>query len=132
SFNGVRFWDTGLVQGRATTIDVTPGAAGRFTYFCSLHFFTGVVNIPPQAASPQLRHVPFMVTWASAVHPNYVEDIQVKKPHATRFVTWIAGSPDTGAPYTAGKRGTYKFRARIRSTDGSKTAFSTPIAVHVS
>jgi len=132
--NGVRFFDTGTLEspvGPAASGPITPGVAGKFVYFCAFHLFTGVLNIPVVASSPQVRRAPFPVTWASVMPANYVEDVQVKKPGATRFTAWVTGSTLTGAQYTAGRFGVYKFRARLRSTDGNKSAFSPPIAVRV-
>ena len=134
-FNGVRFFETGILFSSvapASSSAITPGVAGRYVYICTIHLFTGVLNIPVVASSPQLRHTPFTVSWASAMPANYVEDVQVKRPGSTRFVTWITGSTTTSGQYTARRAGTYRFRARLRSADGNKSAFSPPIAVRVS
>jgi plastocyanin len=90
--------------------------AGRYAYHCSIHpSMTGTVSVPIKVPASGHVGTPFLVTWSSVRAPaGFVFDVQVKKPGALRYVAFKKGVVARRAYFTPGKKGTYRFRARIR------------------
>jgi plastocyanin len=110
-------------------------AAGRYPYRCTIHtFMTGIVSVPIRVPASGHVGTPFLVTWSSVRAPaGFVFDVQVKKPGALRYTAFRTGVIARRAYFTPGKKGTYRFRARIRRPAiPAASRFSSPRAVAVS
>jgi hypothetical protein len=72
---------------------------------------------------------PLTLTWAAkkAASPRCY-DVQVEKPGATSWRAWATCVASPDAPFTPTSKGTYRFRARVRSTLGPSTGYSPPIS----
>jgi hypothetical protein len=76
----------------------------------------------------------FTITWASeAAAHGYVFDIQIKRP-GTKWRAWFTGLFDTTqGHFKTSHPGTYRFRARYRSTtSGATSDWSDQLAIVVS
>jgi hypothetical protein len=74
------------------------------------------------------------VSWAlSAAVPQFLFDVQIRRPGTARFVAWKTGTRLTTATFTADRgAGTYAFRARVRRVDGAgATGYSPPVTIHL-
>ena len=109
-------------------------AAGTYLYICTIHGFTGTIQVPP-TVSPTVgpQGSPFTVKWSTAAPPaGDVFDVQVMVPGGA-FVDWMTGQTTTSATYvpSAGP-GSYAFRARLRNpTTLAATAYSPPASIKV-
>lgn len=113
--SGMGLFNSG-VHGAGSSYSFLFIAAGRYPYHCSIHpFMTGIVSVPIRVPSTGHLGTPFLVTWSSVRAPaGIVFDVQVKKPGALRYVAFKPGVVARRAYFTPGRKGTYRFRARIR------------------
>lgn len=67
------------------------------------------------------------VSWASKAAPDaFVYDVQIKRPGADSFVDWRNGVTDASVTFRPGRRGTYKFRARLVRVSNERTSDWSP------
>jgi plastocyanin len=129
---GMGLFDSGS-RGTGSSYSFTFVGAGTYRYGCTIHPTQMSANVRvPLTVSPATgtTGTSFTITWASGSPPaGYVVDVQVKRPGATKFVSWKSGVTGTGASFTpdAGA-GTYQFRGRLRNTANGKAAKYSPVA----
>jgi len=133
---------TGLIRSGFT------GAGGSFTYGFTasgtyrIHASEGAVASPAAApatiaVSPGISaagQAQAAVRWAlSAAAPQFVFDVQIRRPGAARFVNWKTGTRLAAATFTADRgAGTYAFRALVRRADGAgATGYSPSVGIHL-
>jgi uncharacterized repeat protein (TIGR01451 family) len=130
---GLGLFDSGA-RTKGATFAFSFKAAGTYTYICTIHLFTGTIQIPPTvspATGPQGSA--FTVTWSSGAPPSGdVFDIQVMVPGGS-FADWKTGQTATSGTYTPSSGpGTYSFRARLRNATTQKaTGYSPGVAITV-
>jgi plastocyanin len=117
--SGLDLYDSDLVHpdNPPPTYSYSFPAAGTYKFVCTLHVgMDGRVRVPvrisPGSAS---RGDDVVVTWASEdAQSGFVYDVQIqKKGHAWR--SWQDAVSIRTAIYTTVFKGTYRFRARLRS-----------------
>ena len=130
---GLNLYDSGT-RSHGASYSVTYKAAGTYGYICTIHHFTGTIQVPPTVSptsGPQGS--PFTVKWSSAAPPSGdVFDVQVMVPGGA-FVDWMPGQTTSSAIYvpSAGP-GSYAFRARLRNpTTLAATAYSPGTTIKV-
>jgi uncharacterized repeat protein (TIGR01451 family) len=115
------FPDTGLVAPVAFRQATFP-AAGAYTFTDTATANTIKLNVPMKA-SPSTGSVStsFTLTWATAAPPaGYAEDVQVTYPGTSTWVTLFKATTATSGTFVPNNgTGSYKFRARFRSTTNS-------------
>ena len=105
------------------------GAAGTYAYACSVHpTQKGTIRIPLKVAAKAAKGASLPVTWASAQLNGYVYDVQVLKPGATAWTSWITDSYGLRANYTPALAGTYGFRARLQRISNGKVSGWSPVS----
>lgn len=137
--------DIGLFEspGAPPNVGLPPGAsysfvftaAGKYSYHCEIHGFSGVIVVPVKASPASgTTSTTFTVTWASSVPSGWVEDVQIKRPGATVFKDWRMGQSTTSSTFTPDRgRGTYYFQARLRNlSNGVVSTYTGPRAITVS
>jgi uncharacterized repeat protein (TIGR01451 family) len=131
---GLGLYDSGARTSGAT-FNFTYSAAGSYLYICTIHHFTGTINVPPTVSPTKgPQGSPFTITWSSAAPPSGdVFDVQVMVPGGS-FVDWMTGQTAKSATYVpAAGPGTYAFRARVRKpATGAATAYSPGVSIKVS
>jgi plastocyanin len=110
-------------------------AAGAYNYKCTIHGFTGTVKVPT-LASPGTgqQSTVFTVTWAADRAPTgFAFDVQIQRPGSSQWTTWQSAQTLNSATFTPDSgTGTYKFRARYRSSTSSKASkWSGPASIRV-
>jgi uncharacterized repeat protein (TIGR01451 family) len=113
---GLNLYDSGAKQ-HGATYSFTYKAAGTYLYICTIHGFTGTVQLAPTVSPTKgPQGSPFTIKWASAAPPSGdVFDVQVMVPGGV-FVDWMTNQTAMSATYvpTSGP-GNYAFRARLRN-----------------
>jgi uncharacterized repeat protein (TIGR01451 family) len=129
------FPDTGLVAPVAYRQTTFP-AAGAYTFTDTATGKTIKVTVPMTARpATGSTTTTFTLTWAAAAPPaGYSEDVQVKQPGSTSWVSLFKATTATSGTYTPRKgKGTYRFRSRFRRTTGTgASAYTTTVSVKVS
>jgi plastocyanin len=112
-----------------TTFSYAFGAAGTYTYACTIHpTQKGTIKIPLKVATTAAKDVPLTVTWASAPLAGYVYDVQVRLPGTTTWTNWKIDTTELRGDYTPTLEGTYEFRARLQRISNSKLSVYSPIS----
>ncbi len=131
--SGLHLYDSGLVDGKGTSISFAFQAAGAYRFTCTPHpTMGGRVEVPVRAA-PRRGNVgdDFTVTWAAAPPAEgFVQDVQVRAPGA-RWTTWRDGVVGTGRAFRPRDAGVYRFRARLRDASAASSAWSAPADITV-
>ena len=132
--SGMGLYDSGSVGAGGPSTWFTFPAAGVYPFTCTPHpGMGGRVDIPmrvrPASGGP---HRTFHVTWAATVAADgFVYDVQIKKA-GRDWADWRSGVVSRKTSFTpnAGK-GTYRFRARMRSVDGGQAFWSAGSVIKV-
>jgi hypothetical protein len=107
--------------------------AGRYAVRDPSTGHVGVVSVP-MTASPHSGDTgtKYTITWASKVAAQgYVFDVQIERPGSS-WDAWFTGLTSTmQATFRTRHPGTYRFRARYRSTGGATSDWSHPVAIVV-
>jgi streptogramin lyase len=133
--SGLNQFDSGL-HPPTSYFDFTFSSAGTFTY--------GNTANPSQAGAIQVLlsaspataadHSSLTVTWASSRLPaGLVEDVQVQRPTAPVFSTWLSGRSEPGTQFVpdAGA-GVYRLQARQRNpVTGRASGWSPVLEINV-
>jgi streptogramin lyase len=109
-------------------------AAGTYGYVDPPTGDAGSIGVPVRA--PATGHIgsAFRVTWAT-IDPmaGLVFDVQVMPPGSDTWLTWKQGVTTTSDVFLPTAGGAYRFRARLRTADGTAgSAWSPPRTVVVS
>jgi plastocyanin len=130
-------FDTGLTAPGGVKFVDRFVAAGTYAYACkqAAHesFMTGTIKVPITVRPKQgpLGDA-FKIIWASGTLAGYVFDVQRKNPGDANFTAWKTGVTTRSAMFTPGRRGTFRFRARLRRTsNGAASGWSTPKTLEV-
>ena len=129
--SGLSLYESGIRKAGSPPLAYTFTAAGTYRYYCQ--FFApdmvGTVNVGMRSVDRGSNT--HMLHWASRLaRPGFVYDVIRKAPGETRFTRWQWGTEERKALYTPKRRGTYKFRARIRRVrDGETPGWSPPLLV---
>ena len=132
--SGMALYDSGSVGPGEPSFSYTFPAAGGYRFTCTPHaFMGGRVEIPMRVrpATGDLQQT-FSATWAASdAAVGYVYDVQIRRP-GRRWVDWRVGVIARQSSFTpkAGK-GTYAFRARMRSLSGGHALWSAATAIDV-
>ena len=115
--SGLQLFDTGSIppQG-AATVPAPPGA-GQYPFRCDIHTTRRGRLRVPVVASPTSGPLgtAFTLTWAPAGPPVGLKfDVDRKVPGAANWVAWKRGVIGTSGVMTPGRRGMFRFRARVR------------------
>jgi len=123
---GMGLYDSGSIQG--ATFSYRFVAAGTYAVICTLHMSTmiGSVRVPVTVAPTTGKagtHV--TVTWSTVVAPaGFVYDVQRLRVGGT-WTTWQNGVTARKGPFVPWRKGTYRFRARLRQiSSGTAAAWS--------
>lgn len=136
----LHFWDS---SPHHPTDDLQPtetfswefDTAGTFSYHCKVHstmhgqILVGLVF--PDGLSDPFPHE-ITLQWASPSIPRgFNVDVQVRKPGATRWVTFYANKKGNfhGGNFKPGRRGNFSFRARTQRNSNGATSGYSPISV---
>jgi plastocyanin len=104
------FWSSPHEMGGATYAHTFP-TAGTFGYHCAIHtFMHGMVRVPLTATVSATSG--WRLRWAAAMPTGYSVDVQVRKPHTTKWVSLRTGTRALGTHFDPAKAGTYGLRAR--------------------
>jgi hypothetical protein len=119
---GLNLFSSGPLSPGAT-FSYTYTAAGSYGIIDSTTNHTATVKVPLIAPSSGTQNVAFTITWASAAPASgLAEDIQVMYPGTTSWVAWLSKQTGTSGSFTPTHgSGTYKFRARLRTTASGTT-----------
>jgi plastocyanin len=111
---GLELFDSGLTPPGGPSFAFTFAAAGTYRYVCTLHAgMTGRVQVPVRAVADGDG---ITVVWSSGPLPEgLVGDVQVRRA-GHRWRAWLEGTTEARGTYPA-TRGTFRFRAHLRSTD---------------
>ena len=92
----------------------------------------GTVKIPIRAFPKRgPASSSFTVVWASEVAPaGFAYDVQVKRMGHT-WKPWKDSVSYSGASYLPALRGTFRFRARLRTDSGAFSGWSEPDSISV-
>jgi plastocyanin len=132
--SGMALYDSGSVGAGEPSTWFTFPAAGGYRFACTPHpWMGGRVQIPmrvsPAKGGP---HRTFTVTWAASMAADgFVYDVQIQKP-GKDWVDWRTGviARQTSFRPKSGK-GSYRFRARMRSLDGGQAFWSAEALIKV-
>jgi uncharacterized repeat protein (TIGR01451 family) len=131
--SGLGLFDSGTKM-RGATFAFSFKAAGTYAYICTIHLFSGTIQIPPTVTPTRgPQGSPFTVRWASVAPPSGdVFDVQVMVPGGS-FADWKTGQTAISGTYTpSAGPGTYSFRARVRNASTQKaTGYSPAVAIAV-
>jgi len=123
--SGLGLFDSGpLAPG--STFSYTYVGAGTYKVLDSTTGHTGKVQVQMTAAPASGgTSTSFTITWASAVTPGAVYDVQVKRPGSSVYAAFRTGVTTLSASFTpdAGA-GTYVFRAKTRAPGGGQSGWS--------
>ena len=131
---GMGLYDSGSVGPGGPSTWFTFPAAGGYRFTCTPHpWMGGQVDVPMRVSpsSGSLKKT-YSVVWSSISAPDgFVFDVQLKRPHRD-WKDWKVGvtARSTAFRPNAGK-GTYRFRARMRSLSGSQAFWSDSEVIHV-
>ncbi|MBA3552673.1 MAG: hypothetical protein H0W27_07355 [Actinobacteria bacterium] len=127
--SGMALFDSGPT-GPGGSYTVSFVGAGKYIYGCTFHpEMAGSIRVPIDASPPTGSiSTSFFVTWAAEDAPaGFVYDVQIRRPGASRWVSWMNGATTPGTSFVpdAGT-GSYGFRGRLRSvTSGAASKYST-------
>jgi hypothetical protein len=131
---GMGLYDSGFVGPGGPSTWFTFTAAGGYRFTCTPHPNMGGQVDVPMRVSPSRGSLKktYSVVWSSITAPDgFVFDVQLKRPrHDWKY--WMTGmtrrsgsfKPNTG-------RGTYRFRARMRSLTGGQAYWSDAALIRV-
>jgi plastocyanin len=143
----IGLWDSGSIAPTGT-FSQELNVAATYKYRCTFHpkKMRGTIAAFPFADPPATTEdAQVTVQWAFSdmftegepppvIPEGFNVDVQVRKPKADRYTTWLADQEDseTSGQYTVTKKGTYKFRSRIQNTaTGDKSDWSPATEVTV-
>lgn len=125
--SGMGLFDSGIVAPGGPSFQVRFDAAGTYPYTCTLHAdrMNGHVDVPvrlwPRAGRLGRS---FRVRWASSLAAEgFVYDVQIKRPGGS-WTPWLTGATDPTTPFDPNRRGTFRFRARLRRVSDGVSEWS--------
>ena len=130
-------FDTGLSAAGSVKFVDRFVAAGTYAYACKqashVGFMTGTIKVPITVKPKQgPLGDSFKITWASGTLSGYVFDVQRKGPSDATYKAFKTGVTTRSAMFTPGRRGTFRFRARLRrSSNGATSGWSVPKTLEV-
>ncbi len=132
--SGMGLFDSGLVSPGGASFAYTFVAAGSYPYTCTIHMneMNGRVNVPVRVspATGELARS-FTVRWATSAAPaGFVYDVQRKRNDGA-WSAWSSGTTDPKASFEPPRKGTYRFRARLRRESGGASDWSDAVPVAV-
>ena len=132
--SGMGLFDSGLVSPGGPSFGYTFAAAGSYPYTCTIHTdeMNGRVNVPvrvwPEAGKLGQS---FMLRWAMSAAPDgFVYDVQRKRNDGA-WSSWRTGATVPKAAFEPTRRGTYRFRARLRKESGGRSDWSDAVSLEV-
>lgn len=133
--SGLELYDSGPVAPGGPSTWFTFEGAGLYRFVCSTHAgMAGRVQVPLRVTpSSGGIHRTFTVTWASVVPTgDHVYDVQIRRP-GRGWTTWRTGATARAGDFTPdGRKGRYRFRARMRDTGlGRASGWSVAATIRV-
>jgi len=127
-------FDSGLVSPGGPSFAYTFPAAGSYPYTCTIHTdeMNGRVNVPVRVR-PKTGELgrSFTVRWAtSAAAGGFVYDVRRKRNDGS-WSSWLSGATDPKTAFEPTRKGTYRFRARLRKESGGASDWSEAVTVTV-
>ncbi len=122
--SGLQLFDTGSLPPQAVATVRAPPGAGQYPFRCDVHPVSGKLRVP-LLASPTSGPLgtAFTLTWAPAGPPVGLKfDVDRKVPGAANWVAWKRGVIGTSGVMTPGRRGMFRFRARVRRPANGQTS----------
>lgn len=125
--SGMGLFDSGIVQAGGPSVSYRFTAAGSYPYTCTLHMadMNGRVDVPVRV-SPATGALgrSYRVRWATLPAPDgFVYDVQIKRP-AGSWTSWRSSVTLPKAELVPNRRGTFRFRARLRAVSGGNADWS--------
>ena len=133
---GLPSWDSGL-KSPTQTFTYVFVTAGTLTYHCEVHRADGMVGTVtvPMSASPTTGvagSTHFQIDWASGAVSGFHFDVQRAKPKNDFKNLYHDVDFEGVSNVVLSKKGTYKFRARVRNTTtGEKSGYSPVLKIKV-
>ncbi len=111
--------------GGADTFDFAFDSAGTFAYHCEFHsVMRGKVAAGMTVTPTGIPHE-FTVLWSNTGPIGIAFDVQVRKPRSRTWSNLASNTFDTQRLFVASRRGTYRFRARVKFQDpGTRSGWS--------
>lgn len=123
--SGLALFDTVPIAPQGTAMVPAPPGAGQYPFRCDFHnSMRGTLRVPVIATPTSgPLSTAFTITWAVAGAPVGLKfDVDRKLPGAVNWVAWKRGVIATSAVMTPGRRGTFRFRARVRRPANGETS----------
>jgi len=123
--SGLQLFNTGAIVSAASASVSAPPGAGQYPYRCDFHtVMTGKLRVPV-IATPTSGPLgtQFTLTWAVAGAPVGLKfDVDRKVPGAANWTAWKRGVIASSGVMTPGRRGMFRFRARVRRPSNGQTS----------
>ena len=130
--SGMHLYDSGQIQGQ--TFSYRFATAGTYPVVCTLHVSTmvGSVRVPVRVTPAEgTTKTGFTVTWsATAAGADAVFDVDRRRVGGG-WSAWARGVTMRSAPFDPWRKGTYRFRARLRQVSTGASSGWSPVGVIV-
>ncbi len=132
--SGMALFDSGIVEPGGPSFSYRFLAAGRYPYTCTVHpvEMNGYVEVPVRVW-PENGRVgrSFRVRWAVGTAPEGQRyDVQIEPPGGT-WTSWMEAVTASSATFEPDLEGRFRFRARLRETEGAATGWSRRVTLTV-
>ena len=125
--SGMMLFDSGL-RSRGGSYTRVFKSAGSFGWNDPIGHGKGIVRVPMRVRT-SAGSKPTVRWTLGKTREGLVFDVQVKRPGTKRFVDWRTGVVTASAVFAPSRKGSYYFRARIRSVSvGRHSGWSPPVS----